>query len=608
MTSEGVPSSEGRLARLWVYFYRYRWHFLFGSLLLLATTYTALSIPRQLGGAVGVMREGMAPGAEIRVDAVRRFAVNIVVLAVIACFVRIASRMLIFFAGRLIEYDVRNELFAKLTELELDWHHRQSTGDLVSRIINDVNNVRAMYGFGTLSFVNTGLTYILVLSFMFKVSPAMTWLSLMPYPFIVFGMRLFTKALFVRTQESQAQLSVISSQAQEALSGVQVVRAFAIEEQINERFERASDEYVRRNIRLAVVRGALDPFIASIGSVGGLIILWFGGRFVINDTLTIGQYVEFSAYITALAWPTASLGFSITMWQRGVASFDRLMLIMGTSSRVAPPEAEVRARHPRDEERRLTGDIVFDHVSLQHDDGREALQDVSLRLPSGSITAIVGRTGSGKTTLVEMIARLRDPSSGEIRIDDRPLSSIPLDELRAAIGFVPQDPFLFSRSVRGNIELGKLAREEEGSTFESGISLDDAVRIASLDEAVSSFEDGLDTLVGERGITLSGGQKQRVTIARALLLDPDILILDDALASVDTRTEHAILEELAKVMKGRTTLLVTHRFNALSLADRILVMDDGRIVEEGSYDELMARGEIFAEMAERQRLQEELSE
>lgn len=606
-TSE-APPAQGRLRRLWVYFHRYRWHFLLGGALLLATTWTALSIPRQLGGAVGLMREGMAEGGVIDVAQVRTFAVTIAILAVVACVVRILSRVTIFFAGRLIEYDVRNELFEKLTQLEADWHHQQSTGDLVSRIINDVNNVRAMYGFGALSFVNTGMTYILVLSFMFAVSPAMTLLSLAPYPFIIMGMRLFTRALFVRTQESQAQLSEISSQAQEALAGVQVVRSFAIEEMMNERFIDASDEYVRRNLRLAVVRGGLDPFIASIGSIGGLIVLWFGGQFVISDTLTIGEYVEFSAYITALAWPTASLGFSISIWQRGVASFDRLMLIMGTEPSVVSPTPEVAARHPRDEHKRLTGDIVFDRVGLDWEDGTKALDNISATFEAGSITAIVGRTGAGKSTLVDLIARLRDPSTGEIRIGGRPLRAIPLDELRGAIGFVPQEPFLFSRSVRANIELGKLALEEDGGTSRSQISLEDAVRISNLDEAIEGFEEGLDTLVGERGITLSGGQKQRVTIARALLLDPDILILDDALASVDTRTEHAIMEELSKVMAGRTTILVTHRFNALSIADKILVMDDGHIVEEGTYEALLERGGVFAEMAERQRLQEELTQ
>lgn len=601
-------SSPTRMRRLMVYFLRYRWHFLFGSLLLVATTYTALSIPRQLGSAIGLMREGMAEGATVDIASVRAHALTIAGLAVVACLVRIASRMLLFFAGRLIEYDVRNELFEKLTVLEVDWHHRQSTGDLVSRIINDVNNVRAMYGFGTLSLVNTALTYVMVLSFMFAVSPQMTWLSLMPYPVIILVMRFFSRALFVRTQESQAQLSEISSQAQEALSGVQVVRSFAIEDQINERFVGASDEYVRRNLRLAVVRGALDPFIASIGSIGGLIVLWFGGRFVVQGGLTIGQYVEFSAYITALAWPTASLGFAITMWQRGIASFDRILLILGTTPEVREPSAEARARHPRDEAKRLTGDIVFDDVSLQWDDGSTALEGINVCLPAGKITAIVGRTGSGKTTLVELIARLRDPTKGEVRIGGRPLPAIPIDELRSAIGYVPQDPFLFSRSVRANIELGKHAREEEGREFQSAISLEDAVRIANLDEAVETFEDGLNTLVGERGITLSGGQKQRVTLARALLLDPDILILDDALASVDTRTEHAILEALATVMQGRTTILVTHRFNALALADQILVLEEGRVVEEGSYEALIARGGIFAEMNERQRLQEELAQ
>lgn len=578
---------------------------------MVATNLLALWIPRQIGGAIGSLMESQEQGTPIDVDAIKGFATTIVIFALLACLARILSRVLIFFAGRLIEYDMRNELFEKLTQLDADWYQQQSTGDLISRIINDVNSVRAMYGFSTLNLVNTLITYTAVLSFMFSVSPHMTWLSLAPYPFIILTMSLFTRALYVRTQASQAQLAEVSAHAQEGLAGVQVVRTFAIEDEMNARFGAASDEYAHRNVRLAYVRGALFPFVASIGSIGGLIILWFGGLSVINGgdgAISLGEFVEFSAYITALAWPTAGLGWSLTVWQRGIAGFDRLSLILQTEPSVVDTADDARKEAPSAEvQRALQSDIVFDNVTLRWGDGSAGLHDISVRIPAGSFTAIVGRTGAGKTSLAELLVRLRDPSEGEIRFGDLPLADIPLAHLRSNVGFVPQDAFLFSRSVRDNIEFGRLAHEERGTPWNSAVQLEDAIRIATLDEAIEDFEEGIDTMVGERGITLSGGQKQRVTIARAVLLDPDILILDDALASVDTRTEHRILQELAQIMEGRTTLLITHRVNALTIADKILVLEDGVLVEEGTHEELLALGGAYADMVERQRLEEGLS-
>lgn len=603
-----AEAGKGRLARLWVYFQRYRGWFLGGSVFLIATNLLALWVPRQLGGAVASLTRSMNEDLPVDIAAVQRFAAVIVVLALLASVTRIGSRILIFYAGRLIEYDVRNELFGKLTKLDAEWYQQQSTGDLISRIINDVNNVRTMYGFSTLNLVNTVITYTTVLIFMFAVSPTMTWLSLAPYPFIILTMSLFTKALYTRSQESQAQLAVISDHAQEALSAVQVIRSFAIEPEINARFGEASDEYARRNVRLAVVRGLLFPFVASIGSIGGLIILWFGGRSVIEGGITLGEFVEFSAYITALAWPTAGLGWSLTVWQRGVASFDRLSLILETTPSVECPATDRPDLPDLHDPVSLTQDIEFKNVSVQWADGSYGLQDISAVIPGGGLTAIVGRTGAGKTTLVELLARLRDPSEGSITVGGRDIQELPLERLRASIGFVPQDPLLFSRSVRDNIEFGRLARQEYGADWNSEVEIDEAIRIANLSDAVEGFEDGLDTLVGERGVTLSGGQKQRVTIARAVLLDPAILVLDDALASVDTRTEHAILHELVKIMAGRTSILVSHRFNALSLADNILVLEDGRLVEQGSHDELLARNGVYADMVERQRIEEELGQ
>jgi ATP-binding cassette subfamily B protein len=611
-SEEEYPGLESRTRRLLRYFRRYWVLFVVGIVFLVATNICALLIPRQIGSAVQALQDATSNDIQLVINDIKPFAITIMLLAVGAAVTRIASRLFIFYAGRYIESDVRNELFEKLTNLSVDYFEKQSTGDLVSRIINDVNNIRVLFGFSTLNLVNTVVTFAVVLSLMFSVSPELTWYSLAPYPIIMALMMLWTRALYTRTQESQEQLANVSTHSQEALSGVSVIKAFSMQPAITQRFRGASDDYVDINLKLAMVRGSLFPFVGSIGNIGALIVLWFGGQQVIGGEIQLGTFVEFSGYITALAWPTAGLGWALTVWQRGTASFDRLSHILARTPTIRDANTEGNFQRLSGEQRgRLRGDIEFDHVTLEHDDGTVALSDVDITIPGGSTVAIVGRTGAGKSTIVDLLSRLRDPTTGTISIGGRDLRDIPVRELRACLGLVPQDPFLFSRSVRDNIRLGVLAREHEEDDASAGLgalSVNDASQIAHLGEALDSFEDGLDTLVGERGITLSGGQKQRVTIARALILDPDILILDDALSSVDTQTERRILEEFEDVMKDRTTVLITHRFNALELVDRIYVLEGGKVWESGSHEELIARNGLYAEMVERQRIEEELDQ
>lgn len=603
---------ESRSKRLLRYFGRYWWLFAIGAVFLVSTNVLALLIPRQIGNAIQTLRDATGGDVSLVVGDIKPFVVTIILLAIGAGVSRIISRLLIFYAGRYIERDIRNELFTKLTELSVAFFEKQSTGDLVSRIINDVNNVRVLFGFSTLNVVNTIVTFTVVLTLMFSVSPELSWYSLAPYPVIMLMMSLWTSALYTRTQEAQEQLAVVSTHSQEALAGVSVVKAFSMQPAITRRFRAASDDYVDINLKLAMVRGSLFPFVASIGNIGALIVLWFGGKQVIGDEIDLGTFVEFSGYITALAWPTAGLGWALTVWQRGTASFDRLSHILGRTPSIRDEEARGgRSSTVGLRGETLRGDIVFEHVTMRHDDDTVALDDVTLTIPGGETVAFVGRTGSGKSTVVDLLARLRDPTSGLISISGRDLRDIPVRELRASMGLVPQDPFLFSRSVRDNIRLGVLAREKHADDDYQGLGkLDvrDATRIAHLGDALDSFEEGIDTLVGERGITLSGGQKQRVTIARALILDPDILILDDALSSVDTQTERQILSEFADVMKDRTTVLITHRFSALELVDRIFVLDDGALAESGNHTELMQLGGFYADMVERQRIEEELDQ
>ena len=585
-----VPTS--RLRRLSPYVRQHWLLFLIGGTFLIATNFLALRIPRNLGGAVQVLRDAQLAGTAIDFDQVRYFATMIAVLALAAGTTRVLSRILIFNAGRLVEYEIRNEVFAHLTRLDIATFSAQSTGDLVSRCINDVTQIRLLFGVGFLNLVNTAVAYMVVLSFMFQLSPRLALLSLLPYPFILIAMVWFTRALYARSRASQAQLSVLAAQAQESLSGIAVVKSFAIEPLVSAKFRAASDEYVKKNLAVAIVRGGLMPFMRVAAGVGTLIVLWFGGHAVVEDGLGLGQFVEFSGYVVGLAWPTMALGWVLSVYNRGTAAFDRTTQILDLAPAVDPRRDGVSTAH-------APAAIRFDSVSLNYEDGTPALHAVSLDIEAGTSVAVVGGTGGGKTSLVHLIARLRDPTEGTVSVGGIPLPELDLGALRARIGYVPQDGFLFSKTLRENILLG--VRETDPEVRERMVA--SAVRRAGLELDLAALPDGLDTMVGERGVTLSGGQRQRATLARALATDPQILVLDDALSAVDTLTERAILSSLADVMMGRTTVLVTHRYNALALVDRVVVVEKGRIVESGTHDELLQLGGRYAELVEKQELE-----
>jgi len=566
---------------------------------LLATQILTLRIPKELGQAIQALKNG--GDADTVQATVISHCIAIIVLALCACVMRVLSRINIFNAGRSIEYDLRNQVFSHLAELSPRYYQSIPTGDLTSRVINDTTYVRLLYGLGVLHGTNTLFAYILAVGAMVQLDWQLAALCLVPYPFLLFLVQRLARALHRQTKVVQERLADLSSQVQEDLSGMAVLKAYCAEDVEATRFSENCERYVAENLKLVKIRGLLMPLMMSVGALGGLLVLFFGGRAVIQTgSITLGEFIEFSGYLALLTWPTLALGWVISVWQRGTAAFERLVEVMDSPIDIEGPEPQGRWV--------AKGMVEFRDVTFRfNDDSPAVLHNLSFRLDAGTKVGIVGRSGAGKTTLVNLIARYHDPTEGTISIDAKPLPDIPLEELRGALGYAPQEPFLFSTTVAKNISMGYDVRFPHASEEERSEHLSWAVATSQIGRDLDALPEGLDTMVGERGITLSGGQKQRVALARALMTKPAILILDDSLASVDSQTERLILDELDTAMRGRTALVVTHRFNVLELMDEILVLDRGRLVERGTHNELVASKGHYAQMVERQRLKEELS-
>lgn len=597
-------TTQTRNRHIRLYFKRYLGWFIVGGVFLLLTNFLALEIPAHVGQAIEGLQKKADPST------LSSHALWIIVFAIGAGIARVLSRVLIFNAGRLVEFDIRNELFEHLAKLPRTWFESNPTGDITSRVSNDTNFVRLLYAIAYLHVINTAVAYVLALQKMVALDWTLTLYCLIPYPLFFIAIRQITQMLFKQTKRVQAELSGISTRVQENLTGMQVIKTYALEDRESQRFKILNDNFVVQNVRLTTIRGGLQATMTLLAGAGTLVILSLGASRVVDGSLTIGQFVEFNGYAVALAFPTMGLGWVFSVWNRGVAAFDRILEVLYAPVDIASPE------HPKDLPE-SGGHITFENVSFSYGDS-PVLKDINLDIPAGARIAIVGRTGSGKTTLASLIPRLYDPADGRVLIDGIPLKDLNLRDVRAEIGMVPQDPFLFSMTIEDNVRFGYSAqlRDEtlhrdlqelspNGSDHDRTLQ---ALTLAGLDSDLSAFPNGIQTEVGERGITLSGGQKQRVTIARALMISPRILILDDALASVDNQTEHIILNHLDTVMKGRTTIFITHRFAALSRVDKIYVIEDGRIVEQGSHDELLAKNGVYTELNEHQKLLEQLEQ
>jgi ATP-binding cassette subfamily B multidrug efflux pump len=545
---------------------------------------------------------------------------------------RFYMRRILTGLSREIEYDMRNDFFAQLEKQPLRYFQTHRTGDLMSRATNDLGAVRMMVGPAVMYSADTALGFVAALSLMLSIDARLTVLSLIPLPFVSFCVWYFGSAIHRRFESIQEQLAEVSAVAQEALSGVRVIRAYRQEAAEVARFTAANEEYMRRNRRLIALQGVFFPSMAFLLGLGAMLVLWLGSQDVIRGRITLGEFVAFNMYLTMLSWPMIAFGWVTNMLQRGMASWKRMLDVLDAEpaiqDRVQAPgsrlqESRTEELLPQPESRSsapsIRGEIEFQNLVFAYD-GTPVLNGISARIEAGETVALVGVTGSGKSTLVNLIARLHDPPRGAVFVDGIDIHDIPLATLRGAIGFVPQEPFLFSDTIADNVAFGLdgeagRAGKAGGVAPAQAIKADphrqqrirDASAIARLDKDIADFPNGYDTEVGERGITLSGGQKQRAAIARAIVTDPRILILDDALSAVDTYTEEEILSRLRVVMRQRTSIIVSHRISTVRTANRIFVLDAGHIVERGSHDELIRANGLYAALHKKQLLEDELA-
>ena len=568
------------------YLARYRRAFLTGFICVVLATAINTGGPWILKYAIDDLSQGLT------FEKVRLYGALLFALSAVGGVFRFLMRRIIVGASRDFEYDLRNDFFAALQRLHLAYFQHHRTGDLMSRATSDLGAVRMMMGPAVMYTASTVLTFIVGIILMISIDPWLTLVALVPLPFVTVVVKYFGHAIHTRFEKIQEQLSDISAIAQESLAGVRVVRAYGQEAFEIEKFRQANQEYVNRNGALIRLQGFYFPSMGLLMGIGALLVLWLGSRRVVAGQMTIGELVAFNAYLTMLGWPMIAFGWVSNLLQRGMASWKRLLEVLDAEPLVSDAEANEAIQS-------IDGAIEFRNLTFSFGDA-VVLHGISFRVPQGTTTAIVGGTGSGKSTLLNLLPRLHEPPAGTVFIDGVDVRHIPLHVLRGAIGFVNQEPFLFSTTLAENIAFG--ARGDRGQWERIAA----AAGIARLDKDLAQFPQGYETTIGERGITLSGGQKQRVAIARALVVDPKILVLDDALSAVDTHTEEEILDRLSGVMAQRTSIIVSHRVSTVRDADQIVVLHEGRVAERGTHDELIRRDGFYADLYRKQLLEEEL--
>jgi ATP-binding cassette subfamily B multidrug efflux pump len=572
------------LRRILPYLLKYRRAWIFGlSSLILKDVFGAM-LPLVIRSAI----DALTSGRSLRI--ITGFALLLLAVSLAKGLFQYWMRLILVGISRDVEYDIRNDLFRKLVTLSPRFFARSQTGDLMARATNDLNAVRMMLGPGVMYWTETSLTFVLAIAVMAWIDWRLMILAIIPAPLVSLNVIFFGRKIHARFEKIQALFSDISSRVQENLSGVRMIRAFAQEDAEMRKFEKLNQGYIKENLRLAKVEGVFDPLLEALIGLTFVAVLWAGGRQVLQHRISVGSFVMFNTYMSILVWPMIALGWVVNLTQRGTASLKRILQIMDEKPDLAAPANPVSLTD-------IKGEISFEGVTVDYVSGR-ALGPIDLAIEAGSTVAIVGRTGSGKTTLVNLIPRLMDPASGTVRVDGIDVKGCDPSDLRHLIGMVPQETFLFSATIAENIAFGV---EDAGMQ-----EIRHAAELAGIASDIEAFPNGYETIVGERGLTLSGGQKQRTAIARALIRQPRVLILDDALSSVDTMTEDRILSSLTHVLRGRTVILISHRVSTVRGADEIIVLDRGKVVERGTHEQLVARDGYYASLAQRQALEEAL--
>ncbi len=619
-------SGWAQLSRLSPYVRRHTGEVILGMLTQTGMGITGTLLPLMIGAIVDCIKGAEAPLAQLGrltqislgfllpyyhpkdAHTLAIFSSALIIVCAIQGIFSYATRQILIGLSRDIEYDLRNDLLNKLVLMEPEFYVRNRTGELMSRCTNDLNSVRMVLGPGIMYSANTFATMVLAVVLMFWISPRLSIYVLLPVPVVAVTVWVFGRQIHALYGKIQASLAVLSAKAQENLAGMRVVRAYVQEEAEIRGFDQPNREYIDRNLRLIYFWSLFMPLLQMLVGLTFVLVLWQGGGQVILSRITLGELIAFYTFMTRLIFPMVALGFVTNIFQRGGASMGRLNYILDSEPKINDSVVA------QDKTKQLRGEIEFRNLTFTYPTARNdtdgtngngsasvnkpVLRDISLHVPAGSILAIVGPTGSGKSTLAALIARLWDVPPGMLLIDRQPIREWPLETLRRAVGYVPQDTFLFSETLRENIAFGVESATDQ--------QIHDAAEVASIAAEIGEFPAKFDTMVGERGITLSGGQKQRSAIARAVIRDPKILILDDSLSSVDTGTEERILRRLESILRQRTTVLISHRVSTVQHADQIVVLRDGRIVERGTHAELLARGGYYADLYQKQLLEEEL--
>lgn len=578
------------------YLLKYKWHLIWGTVFVIISNIFQILPAQMVRYAIDLVIDNIKlynsfDRVNVQNNFFDVFAYGILVYAVLILVMALLRGIFLYFVrqtlivmSRLIEYDLKNEIFEHYQTLPLSFYRRNNTGDLMNRISEDVGRVRMYLGPSIMYGLQLVTLFIMLIPIMFAISPMLTWYSLIPLPILSFSIYYVNNIVEKRSEEIQRSQSRLSTFVQEAFSGIRVLKSFTREKESINNFSKESDEYKRQSLKLTKVQSLFFPLITGLIGLSTILAVYAGGVEVINGSLTFGNIAEFIIYVNLLTWPVASLGWTSSLVQRAEASQKRINEFLKTKTEIVSTEDLIRE---------IDGKIEFKNVTFEYPDtGIIALKDISFKINPGESLAIIGTTGSGKSTIASLIGRLYDTTKGEIRIDDKPIKSYNLVSIRNQMGFVPQDVFLFSDTIYNNIAFGVNDPDEE--------KVKKAAVDADVYDNIMGFPQGFMTRVGERGITLSGGQKQRVSIARAVAREPKILILDDALSAVDTNTENTILNSMKKIMKNRTSIIISHRVSSAKLANKILVLDDGVIIEEGTHESLMSAGGVYRELYDKQ--------